>query len=163
MPVTRFDHVSLPIERTDEMIAFYEALGFDVVGVDRWRRGEHPLFSISFGDNKINVHPEELVRRARSDPRFLRGPAAAPGCGDLCFVWEGGVDALLALLRETATETIAGPVARVGGRGGGAQLGISVYVRDPDANLLEFISYDPDDVARWGDGSGIGTGARRKE
>jgi hypothetical protein len=38
-------------------------------------------------------------------------------------------------------------VPRQGGRAGGTSVGISVYVRDPDHNLLEFISHDPGDVA----------------
>ena len=50
---------------------------------------------------------------------------------------------------------------RVGGRGRGSGLGISVYVRDPDDNLLEFISYEPDDLARWRDAPGAVPGPRR--
>ena len=41
------------------------------------------------------------------------------------------------------------PVPRIGGRGAGTGQGISVYTRDPDDNLLEFISYDAGDVARY--------------
>ena len=40
-------------------------------------------------------------------------------------------------------------MARIGGRGAGTGQGISVYTRDPDDNLLEFISYDADDVTRY--------------
>lgn len=151
MPVVAFDHVALPTADAERFLRFYKSLGFGVEHETEWRSGAFPIFSIVFGDNKINVHPEELVRKARGRPEFLRGPTAEPGCGDLCFVWEGGVEALLDLLRRASVQPIEGPVARTGGRGGGSVSGISVYVRDPDQNLLEFISYDPADVARWRD------------
>ena len=68
----------------------------------------------------------------------LRGPSSLPGCGDLCFVWEGGSDALSRLLADAGAPIVAGPVELHGARGRGT----SVYVRDPDENLLEFIVYE---------------------
>ncbi len=150
MPATGLDHVALPTADAERLLRFYKALGFGTENEAEWRSGAFPIFSITFGTSRINVHPEALVRRARSDPRFLRGPAAEPGCGDLCVVWEGGIEALLELLRATGTRTVAGPVPRTGGAGPG----ISVYVRDPDENLLEFISYAAPDVTRWRDAPG---------
>jgi hypothetical protein len=85
----------------------------------------------------------------RGRPCYLRGPTAEPGCGDLCFVWDGGIDDLLARLSETGVTPIEGPVPRLGGRAGGTTPGVSVYARDPDDNLIEFMSYEPDDVARY--------------
>jgi len=147
MPVAGFDHAAIPTADSERLIAFYKALGFGIDGEDAWRAGTMPVFAITFGDNKINVHPEALVEH-RGEPWYLRGPAAEPGCGDFCFVWVGGLDALLATLAASGVEPIEGPVPRIGGRGAGTGQGVSVYVRDPDENLLEFISYDPDDVAR---------------
>lgn len=148
MPVTGFDHAALPTADSERFLAFYKALGFGIEGEDAWRAGTMPIFSITFGDNKINVHTEVLLAR-RDDPAFLRGPTAEPGCGDFCFVWEGGIDALLTALAAAGAPVIDGPVRRVGGRNQGRDTGVSVYTRDPDDNLLEFISYDPDDVARY--------------
>ncbi len=149
MAVTGFDHAALPTADSERFLAFYKALGFGIEGEDAWRAGTMPIFSITFGDNKINVHTEALFERSRAIPNFLRGPTAEPGCGDFCFVWSGGVDALLATLADAHVAVIDGPVPRIGGRAGGTGQGVSVYVRDPDENLLEFISYDPDDVARF--------------
>ena len=85
------------------------------------------------------LHPPERWQ----DPRFtLRAPAARPGCGDFCFVWQGTLEALLAALGRAGAAVEAGPVERVGGRDHGRAKGTSVYTRDPDGNLLEFISYD---------------------
>lgn len=148
MPVTGFDHAAIPTADAERLIAFYTSLGFGIDDEDGWRAGRRRVFAITFGDNKINVHPEDLVR-FRGEPWYLRGPTAEPGCGDFCFVWEGGIDELLALLARAGVQPIEGPVPRIGGRGAGTGHGISVYVRDPDENLLEFISYDPDDVARF--------------
>ena len=71
----------------------------------------------------------------------LRGRKAVPGSGDFCFVWEGSQEELTALLSELGAEVEEGPVERTGGREQGA-LGMSVYTRDPDQNLLEFIVYE---------------------
>lgn len=147
MPVTAIDHIALPTNDAARLASFYEALGFAVHGLDDWRAGRSPIFSIGIGEQKINVHPETMVAM-RGHPAYLRGDTAEAGCGDLCVVWEGGVDALLAMLDRAGVMPIEGPVPRTGGRGGAKTIGISVYVRDPDRNLLEFISYDPDDVAR---------------
>ena len=139
MPISGFDHVAIPAEQLEAMLRFYKALGFGVLNEDEWRAGRHPAVSVVFGDNKINFHAPELWR---DNPRFtLRGPAALPGCGDFCFVWDGSVDDAAAAIRSAGTDVIEGPVARVGGRRRGSTEGTSVYTRDPDGNLLEFIVY----------------------
>lgn len=150
MPVTGIDHLALPTADAERLADFYEALGFSIQGLEAWRAGQAALFSIACGDQKINVHPETLVP-LRGRPEYLRGDTAEAGCGDVCVVWDGGIAALLALLDRVGVAPIEGPVPRIGGRGGATTVGISVYVRDPDRNLLEFISYDSDDLVRHGD------------
>lgn len=138
MTVAGFDHVAIPVEKMEELLVFYRRLGFAVVGEDAWRAGKAPLVSVQFGQNKINLHPPSLWSR----PAFtLRGPAARPGCGDFCFVWQGSVESLAACLAEAGAAVEVGPVPRTGGRDGGAAVGTSLYTRDPDQNLLEFMVY----------------------
>ena len=126
--VRGFDHVSLPMQRTEAMVAFYRALGLHVA--------ERPgVVSVYVGDQMINLHRPE----AWQDARFtLRASAATPPCGDLCFVWDGPPEALHARLDDAGAEIEEGPVERDGGR---RATGSSVYVRDPDGNLLEFMIY----------------------
>jgi catechol 2,3-dioxygenase-like lactoylglutathione lyase family enzyme len=127
-----FDHVSLPMQHTDAMVAFYRALGLDV--------GEHPhVVSVYVGDQMINFHRPTTWQR---EGFALRAPAAMPPCGDLCFAWDASPESLQALLDEAGAEIIEGPVAREGGRRAAAS---SVYVRDPDGNLLEFMIYDQEE------------------
>ncbi len=123
-----YDHVALPMENTDAMLAFYRALGCDV--------SESPnICSVYFGDNMINFHRPVLWQR---ESFTLRAPAAKPPCGDLCFVWEGTPKSLKAMLDHAGAKVELGPVARQGGR---RKTASSVYVRDPDGNLLEFMIY----------------------
>jgi len=126
--VRGFDHVALPMQNTAAMLAFYRGLGFDV------RENENAC-SVYVGDQMINFH-----RPAHwQDAAFtLRAHAAKPPCGDLCFVWEGTPASLKAMLDRTGATLVEGPVPRQGGR---KKTGSSVYVRDPDGNLLEFMIY----------------------
>ena len=132
------DHVALPLRNSDAMIDFYRALGLHV--------DESPyLVQVHLGDQMINFHQPGLWQGNLS----LRAPAAVPPCGDLCFVWPGSADALSGALDRAGAAIIEGPVERVGGRGGVAS---SVYARDPDGNLLEFMIY-PDASKEKMDGS----------
>ncbi len=139
MPVTSFDHVAIPSEKPEELLRFYRALGFSAPEPGAWRASGVPFFSLVFGDQKINVHAPEMWR----NPAFsLRGPAARPGCGDFCFVWSGSLEELRATLAQAGAAIEAGPVELAGGRDLGRARGTSVYTRDPDRNLLEFILYE---------------------
>jgi catechol 2,3-dioxygenase-like lactoylglutathione lyase family enzyme len=126
--VSGFDHVALPMQNAEAMLAFYRGLGFDV------REGPTAC-SVYIGNQMINFH-----RPARwQDASFtLRASAARPPCGDLCFVWDGAADGLKAWLDGAKARVIEGPVGRQGGRKANAS---SVYARDPDGNLLEFMIY----------------------
>ena len=126
--VSGYDHVALPMQNTDAMVAFYRKLGFDI-------RESAAAVSVYAGRNMINFH-----RPSRwQDAAFtLRAPAAKPPCGDLCFVWDGTAAALQTMLARTGAKIEVGPVDRPGGR---QKTGSSVYVRDPDGNLLEFMIY----------------------
>ncbi len=127
-PIAGFDHVSLPLRNADAMAAFYRALGADV------DETEH-LVVVHFGDQMVNFHREEMWTRTDFT---LRAPEAVPPCGDLCVRWEGPAEELDAVLLGAGVVVEEGPVPRRGARGIDAT---SVYVRDPDGNLLEFMRY----------------------
>ena len=126
--VRGFDHVALPMQNTEAMGTFYRALGFQTSETAN-------AVSVYVGDQMINFH-----RPTRwQDATFtLRAPAAKPPCGDLCFVWDGPAASLKAMLGRAGAKVEEGPVDRQGGR---RKTGSSVYVRDPDRNLLEFMIY----------------------
>ena len=138
MTVARFDHVAIPTAKPEQMLRFYRAIGFSVPSPEQWLAQGVPFFAIQFGDNKINVHAPQLWQ---SGSFTLRGPTAQPGCGDFCFVWDGTLEELEAKLRAAGAAIEEGPVERIGGRDAGRAKGMSVYTRDPDSNLLEFIVY----------------------
>ena len=129
--IRAFDHVAVPMRNDDAMMAFYQSLGLTVNEGAR-------ICSVHFGDQKINFHRRALWQNGSFT---LRAPAAEPPCGDFCFVWEGSRTALESTLERAGAVVIEGPVERQGGRDDGTATGTSLYVRDPDGNLLEFISY----------------------
>jgi catechol 2,3-dioxygenase-like lactoylglutathione lyase family enzyme len=135
MTVIGFDHVSIPTADAERFLAFYKQLGFQFANEERWRRGDYPVFSLLIGENNIiNVHPPGFVTD-------LRGRAAVPGCGDFCFVWDGTMEDVLTMLEEAGVDFVAGPFPRVGGRERATVPSTSVYTKDPDGNLLEFMVY----------------------
>jgi len=99
MTLAAYDHVALPMERVEEMLAFYAGLGFTV-------DDQHApiLWSVAVADMKINLHGPKLWHSERF---ALRGPTARPGCGDLCFVWEGSHEDLVACLDAVGAEVIS--------------------------------------------------------
>lgn len=115
------------------MLRFYQDLGCEVIP-----QNDGLLYSVIFGNNKINFHTPSLWQSERFT---LRAPAASPGCGDLCFVWQGNQQELLDCLSTAEAEIEEGPVQRTGGMNRGSTRGSSIYTRDPDGNLLEFIIY----------------------
>lgn len=138
MGIVDIDHVAVPTAHPEEMLRFYRALGFSAPSPEEWRDRGVPFFTLSLGSTKINVHAPALWQDASFT---LRGPAAQPGCGDFCFVWSGAVAEVVELLAAAGAVVEEGPVERQGGRDGGTAVGTSVYTRDPDGNLLEFITY----------------------
>jgi catechol 2,3-dioxygenase-like lactoylglutathione lyase family enzyme len=126
--VSGFDHVAVPMQNTDAMVAFYRRLGFQM-------SENANAVSVYVGSQMINFH-----RPTRwQDATFtLRAPAAKPPCGDFCFVWNGSAAELKTMLERAGVKIELGPVDRPGGR---RKTGSSTYVRDPDGNLLEFMVY----------------------
>ena len=134
MSTVSIDHIAMPTANAERLIEFYKRLDFHINDEEKWRSGEVPAFSIQVGNSKINIHPEGFVAG-------LRGPTAVPGCTDICFVWDGTVEECQAMLDAAGVEVIAGPGPRKGARGGGGHPSLSLYARDPDQNLLEWMIY----------------------
>jgi catechol 2,3-dioxygenase-like lactoylglutathione lyase family enzyme len=126
VPELRLDHVVIHVSDWDRADAFYR----DVLGAELIERAdEHHHYR--FGDQQLNVHGPGISPR----PVALYDPG--PGSADLCFVWEGPIEAAVEHLEGHGVEVEEGPSRRFGGRGEGT----SVYFRDPDGSLLELISY----------------------
>jgi catechol 2,3-dioxygenase-like lactoylglutathione lyase family enzyme len=60
-----------------------------------------------------------------------------PGNSDLCFEWDGPIEGAIEHLKKNSVPVEAGPMKRFGAKGEGT----SVYFRDPDGSLMEFMSY----------------------
>lgn len=115
------DHVVLTTRDEHRCIDFYTR----VLGMTLERYGDNRL-ALRFGQQKINVHQPGLDAELKaSDPQ--------PGSLDICFLASVPLDQVIARLGACGIGIIAGPVVRSGGVGRIQ----SVYVRDPDGNLVE--------------------------
>ena len=125
MKVQSLDHLVLTVADPRRTLDFYaRVLGMEPFVFGEGRRALH------FGPQKINLH--EVGREIRPHAR-----AATAGSADLCFVVDTPVEGGLAHLEQEGVEVELGPVDRTGARGPIR----SVYVRDPDGNLVELSSY----------------------
>jgi catechol 2,3-dioxygenase-like lactoylglutathione lyase family enzyme len=123
----RLDHSVIAVSDWEVSNRFYR----DVVGAELVDHGPGRV-AYRLEDTQLNVHgPGVDVSN-----NVARLPVQ-PGNSDLCFVWPGPIDEAVEHLRGHGVEVETGPVGRFGAQGHGT----SVYFRDPDGSLLEFISY----------------------
>lgn len=125
MKIDRLDHLVLTVASIERSCAFYQrVMGFEVVTFLGGRK------ALQFGQQKINLH--EVGKEF--DPKALRPTA---GSGDLCFIASTPLDEVIKELQAANVEIEIGPVDRTGAIG---QIR-SVYLRDPDQNLIEISNY----------------------
>lgn len=124
--IVKLDHCVIHISDWEISNSFYR----DVLGAELVDRG-HGTWAYLFGTEQLNVHGPGV-----SAEPVARIPVA-PGNSDLCFEWAGPIEAAIQHLGRRGVEVELGPVERTGARGRGT----SVYFRDPDGSLMEFISY----------------------
>ncbi|HEY8491188.1 MAG TPA: VOC family protein [Dehalococcoidia bacterium] len=121
MGLTGIDHVVLTVRDLDRTCRFYtEVLGLRLEVSPEGRRSLH------VGAQKINLHQAGR----EFEPKAA---APTPGSADLCFLTGASPDDVLAHFRACGVDVVAGPVRRTGAQGAL----LSVYVRDPDGNLVE--------------------------
>jgi catechol 2,3-dioxygenase-like lactoylglutathione lyase family enzyme len=120
------DHVVIGVTDWERSDRFYrDIVGAELVELPRGR------YAYRVGDTQLNVHGPGAA------PTPLPTKPVQPGNSDLCFRWEGPIEDAVEHLRAHGVELVDGPVRRQGAAGEG----LSVYFRDPDGSLLEFIAY----------------------
>ncbi|MGA7707334.1 MAG: VOC family protein [Acidobacteriaceae bacterium] len=114
------DHLVLTVANIDATVDFYtEVLGMDVIKVDGRK-------TLAFGIQRLNLHQ----RGHEFEPKAAH---PTPGSADLCFLTTTSLDTVIEYLKEKKVHIEAGPVERDGAIG---KLR-SIYLRDPDRNLIE--------------------------
>jgi catechol 2,3-dioxygenase-like lactoylglutathione lyase family enzyme len=119
--IKSIDHIVITTANLERCLDFYTG----VLGMQLERFGAGRL-ALRFGDHKFNVHP----------PGFdagIKAQTPTPGSLDLCFLADVPLDEVVAGLQAHGVPIEEGPIERTG-----ARFAIrSVYVRDPDGNLIE--------------------------
>lgn len=121
----QLDHCVIHVSNWERSNTFYR----DVLGAELIQRGSG--WAYRFGTTQLNCHGPGV------DAVPVARYPVMPGNSDLCFVWDGDIQTAIEHLAAMEVEVEMGPVERFGARG----IGTSVYFRDPDGSLLEFIVY----------------------
>ncbi|WP_293766022.1 VOC family protein [uncultured Aquitalea sp.] len=128
--IASIDHIVLTTARLDACVAFYR----DVLGMrlESFIGGTPPVerLALVFGAQKINLH----VKGREFEPK---AQLPTPGALDLCFIAAVPLEEAMRRLTEHGVAIEEGPVTRTGARGKIQ----SIYVRDPDLNLVEISVY----------------------
>ncbi|HUB96955.1 MAG TPA: VOC family protein [Stellaceae bacterium] len=124
--IDRIDHIVLTVRSLEATLEFYER----VLGFTREIVPGRPA-ALKFGRQKFNVHEQ----RRTFEPKAAH---PTPGAADFCLITSEPIATVVAHLDACGVAIEVGPVARIGALGPM----MSVYFRDPDANLVEIARYD---------------------
>ncbi len=131
MHVEGLDHLVLTVRDVDAALAFYSSvLGMRVVTFGANRK------ALAFGAQKINLHQAGR----EFEPKAA---VPTPGSADLCFLTAEPLENVVDHLKSAGVPVIEGPVRRTGATGPIR----SVYVRDPDGNLIEIANREASGAA----------------
>ena len=118
------DHLVLTVANLDATTDFYtQVLGMDLVTFNGRK-------ALAFGEQRINLHH----RGHEFDPKAHH---PTPGSRDLCFITAEPLEEVIDYLNQLRVHIEQGPVERTGSL---SQLR-SIYIRDPDRNLIEISNY----------------------
>ena len=125
MQIQRLDHLVLTVADIPRTCDFYKlVLGMEIITFGEGRT------ALRFGEQKINLHAADNIPGLVADK-------PTPGSGDLCFITEVPLAEVITHLGECGVPIVAGPGPRAGAIGTIQ----SVYIRDPDQNLVEISNY----------------------
>jgi len=125
MIVQRIDHLVLTVTSIENTVSFYNR----VLGMEKVTFGNDRT-ALRFGLQKINLHQAG----AEFEPKAAR---PIPGSADLCFIVEEPISDVMAEVKSCGYAIEAGPIERTGANGPIQ----SIYIRDPDENLIELSQY----------------------
>lgn len=129
MKIERMDHLVITVSDMDSATAFYrDVLGMEVVP----QHNNNHTVSLKFGQQLIRLQPTD---RPASE---IQADDPTPGSIDLCLVSGEPLDKILAELKNKHVGVVNGPVTKHGSAGNMT----SVYVRDPDKDLIEICFYN---------------------
>jgi len=121
MKISHLDHLVLTVADIENTCNFYQTvLGFEVITFKGDRK------ALKFGHQKINLH--QLGKEF--EPKALQ---PTPGSADLCFISDTPISEVVTHLNQLNIQIEEGPVERTGAM----HPILSVYIRDPDQNLIE--------------------------
>jgi catechol 2,3-dioxygenase-like lactoylglutathione lyase family enzyme len=125
--IDHLDHLVLTTAHEEACIRFYvDVMDMSLESFGAGRK------AFRFGNQKINLH----VKGHEFEPK---AQLPTPGSLDLCFIASVPLDEVIARLARQGVPILEGPVTRTG-----ATSRIrSVYVRDPDLNLIEISELSP--------------------
>ncbi|WP_299130829.1 VOC family protein [uncultured Vibrio sp.] len=125
MEISHLDHLVLSVKDIEITVDFYQR----VLGMKPIQFGEGRV-ALSFGNQKINLHQlgDEFEPKAK---------CVQAGSADLCFITNTPMAEVIEHIKGNEIEIEEGPVPRTGATG----KIVSVYVRDPDGNLIEVSNY----------------------
>lgn len=121
MKILQLDHLVLTVQDIQTSIDFYtQVLGMQAISFSDNRK------ALKFGQQKINLHlaGNEFLPHANQ---------TCPGSADLCFIVDSSIEHIQKELEEKNIEIESGPIERTGA----THKLISIYIRDPDKNLIE--------------------------
>ncbi|KUY15754.1 glyoxalase [Elizabethkingia miricola] len=125
MRITSIDHIVLTVADIEKTVQFYtEVLGFELITFGNNRK------ALRFGNQKINLHQ----KGREFEPKAL---FPTSGSADICFITETDLEDVLKELQAKNIQITEGIVERTGALGKIR----SVYLRDPDSNLIELSNY----------------------
>jgi catechol 2,3-dioxygenase-like lactoylglutathione lyase family enzyme len=127
MRVAHIDHFVLTVADIPTTVEFYST----VLGMSEHRYGEDRR-ALLFGRSKINLHQQK--REVQPNARHPQ-----TGSADVCLIVDEPIEEVLGQLSDKGVRVEVGPVLRHGALG----LMTSVYIRDPDGNLIELSNYEP--------------------
>lgn len=125
MIIENLDHLVLTVKDLDKTVKFYT----EILGMKK-EIFKDTRIALKYANQKINLHKlgSEFKPKATN---------VKQGSADLCFIVKDDINDVFKFLQKKAIKILEGPVFRTGALGDI----YSIYINDPDGNLIELSNY----------------------